>query len=65
MNSTLVVVRPFGTHAKGDAVSDAAAIAQILASEHAANVVRVFAAHAPTPAPAAPSLAPSSAKQGG
>lgn len=43
MNITLVVVRPFGAHAKGDVVTDAAAIAQILAGEQAHCVVRVTA----------------------
>ncbi len=52
MTTTLVVVRPFGTHAKGDAISDAAAIAAILAGEQARNVVRVQAAASPPPAPA-------------
>lgn len=37
----LVVVRAFGPHAKGDSVTDADAIATILAGENAADVVRV------------------------
>jgi hypothetical protein len=41
MNIHLVVVRPFGTYAKGDIVTDANTIAAILGSESAANVVRV------------------------
>ncbi len=48
MNTTLVVVRAFGSHAKGDVITDAAAIAIILASEQVQNVVRVL-----TPAPVA------------
>ncbi len=46
MTSTLVVVRPFGAHAKGDVVSDPAAVAQILAGENAHCVVRVVASPA-------------------
>jgi hypothetical protein len=41
MNVKLVVVRPFASHAKGDVVSDSGEVAKILASESAANVVRV------------------------
>ncbi len=41
MTIQLVVVRPFGTYAKGAVIGDAASIATILASEQAANVVRV------------------------
>jgi hypothetical protein len=41
MNVNLVVVRPFGNYAKGDTIADAATIAQILAGEHAHDVVRV------------------------
>ncbi len=48
MTLKLVVVRPFGTHGKGDVITDAAAIAAVLQSEQAACVVRVIA-----PAPAA------------
>jgi hypothetical protein len=59
MSTTLVVVRPFGGHAKGDAITDAATIAQILAGELAANVVRVFTT-TPTPTTSAPAT-----KQGG
>jgi hypothetical protein len=39
----LVVVRPFAAYAIGDAVTDADTIAAILASPHAADVVRVHA----------------------
>jgi hypothetical protein len=60
MTPTLVVVRPFGTHAKGDAIADAATVAQILATEHATKVVRVFSTATPAPAPA-----PTTAQQGG
>ena len=41
MTIQLVVVRPFGTYVKGDVIGDAASIAAVLASEQAANVVRV------------------------
>ncbi|MCW3477656.1 hypothetical protein [Limobrevibacterium gyesilva] len=41
MNFHLVVVRPFGAYAKGDIVTDAAAVAAILGSENARDVVRV------------------------
>ena len=46
MNTTLVVVRAFASHAKGDVVTDAAQIATILAGEQAGNVVRVVTAAA-------------------
>jgi hypothetical protein len=41
MSIQLVVVRPFGTFGKGDVISDAPTIAQVLGSEQAACVVRV------------------------
>lgn len=41
MSMQLVVARPFGTHLRGDVVTDPAEIAKILASQSAANVVRV------------------------
>jgi hypothetical protein len=41
MTIQLVVVRPFGTYAKGDVIGDAASIAAISASEQATCVVRV------------------------
>ena len=41
MTIQLVVVRPFGTYAKGDVIGDAASITTILASEQATCVVRV------------------------
>lgn len=41
MELHLVVVRAFGPYAKGDVVAQAAAVAAILAGEHAGNVVRV------------------------
>ncbi len=41
MDIRLVVVRPFGPHSKGDMVTDATETQKILASEHAADVVRV------------------------
>jgi hypothetical protein len=37
----LVVVRPFGPYRVGDVISDDESIRQILASDHATNVVRV------------------------
>ncbi len=45
MEMHLVVVRPFGGLARGDAVTDAARIAEILHSEHARDVVRVVASN--------------------
>ncbi len=44
MNLHLVVVRPFGPHAKGSVITDATDIASILASPYADHVVRI-----PTP----------------
>jgi hypothetical protein len=41
MDVHLVVVRAFGPYAKGDVVASPAAVAQILAGEHAGCVVRV------------------------
>jgi hypothetical protein len=41
MQFELMVVRAFGAYAKGDVVSDAEAIAAILAGENAAHVVRI------------------------
>jgi hypothetical protein len=41
MNVHLVVVRPFGTYRKGDTITDAKTVSQILASGNAHNVVRV------------------------
>ena len=37
----VVVVRAFGPYRVGDVVSDAEAIARIMASEHAGHVVRI------------------------
>ena len=48
MNTTLVVVRAFASHAKGDVVTDPAEIAAILGGEQAHAVVRVIT---PSPAP--------------
>jgi hypothetical protein len=42
MNFHLVVVRPFAAYGKGDVVTDAAAIREILAGQNAHNVVRVL-----------------------
>ncbi len=41
MQFHLVVVRPFGTYAKGALVTDADTVAAILAGENAADVVRI------------------------
>ena len=41
MNFHLVVVQAFGPHAKGDRIADPTEIASVLASDHAASVVRV------------------------
>lgn len=41
MNYHLVVVRAFGSHAKGDAITDPDTIAEVLAGEQRASVVRV------------------------
>jgi hypothetical protein len=46
MDMHLVVVRPFGGLARGEPITDAARIAAILNSEHAADVVRVGSAPA-------------------
>lgn len=43
MNIHLVVVRPFGAHQRGDVITDAGMVAQILASSNAHDVVRVAA----------------------
>lgn len=42
MQPTLVVIRPFGGHAIGDIVTAADAVTQILASDHADQVVKVI-----------------------
>jgi hypothetical protein len=44
MDMHLVVVKPFGDHARGDIVTDAVRVNQILNSEHARSVVRVVMA---------------------
>lgn len=41
MKSALIVVRPFGAHAIGDVITDAGKAGELLASEHAHDVVRV------------------------
>ena len=41
MDLTLVVVRPFGTHAVGDRITETATVAATLASDHAHSVVAV------------------------
>jgi hypothetical protein len=70
VNVKLVVVRPFGSYASGDFVSDATAVAALLSSEHADNVVRVggSAGAADTasesPAATAASLGGTKAKEG-
>jgi hypothetical protein len=47
MSIFLVVVRPFWTYGKGDVVSDAASIADIVSSDKASWVVRVDGAPQP------------------
>lgn len=41
MQFHLVVVRPFGTYAKGAVITNAVDVATILAGENAADVVRI------------------------
>ncbi len=41
MRTALVVVRPFGSHAVGDVITDEAEGRDVLAGEHADSVVRV------------------------
>ncbi len=41
MKSALIVVRPFGAYAIGDVVTDATRTDELLAGEHAHDVVRV------------------------
>ena len=41
MNIHLVVVQAFGSHAKGDRITDPSEIATVLASDHSGNVVRL------------------------
>ncbi len=62
MQTNLVVVRPFSSHAVGDLITAADAISQILTSDHANCVVRI-AAPTPTPA-AAPAAAPAAKTEG-
>ena len=47
MDTTLVVVRPFGPHAIGDRIIDAETITATLASDHAGNVVAVQSSTTP------------------
>ncbi len=42
MQPTLVVVRPFGTHAIGDVITNATDVTSILASDHATHVVKII-----------------------
>jgi hypothetical protein len=42
MNFHLVVVRAFGAYGKGDIITDATVIGDVLASAHAGHVVRVL-----------------------
>lgn len=60
----LVVVRSFGPYAVGDRVTDATAIAGILASEHAANIVRVTASNGAGGGTAPAKAKASAAKEG-
>ncbi len=48
----LIVVRPFGAHRPGDAISDPDEMARVLESEHAAHVVRCAVPGGPVPADA-------------
>ena len=41
MKSALIVVRPFGVHVVGDVITDAGKAEELLAGEHAHDVVRV------------------------
>ena len=41
MRTALVVVRPFGSHAVGDVITDEGEGDRVLAGEHADSVVRV------------------------
>lgn len=41
MRTALVVVRPFGSHAIGDVITDEAEADRVLTGEHADSVVRV------------------------
>ncbi len=64
MNMHLVVVRPFGSFSRGDTIVDPKRVAEILASYHAANVVRVNMGGMarPQPAPVSqPAASPGSA----
>ena len=47
MTKSLVVVRPFGRHARGDTITDTGEIAAVLQSEHARSVVCVMANEVP------------------
>ncbi|HTR17162.1 MAG TPA: hypothetical protein VMI52_09035 [Acetobacteraceae bacterium] len=46
MATVLVVVRPFGSHAVGDVISDTQDVSTVLAGEHKHDVVRAPAAAA-------------------
>ena len=52
MTITLVVVRPFAGLSRGDSITDPGRIGAVLASEHAADVVRVLAVPGHSAAPA-------------
>jgi len=49
MSLALVVTNPFGNYARGAQITDAQTITDVLASDFAANVVKVEAPDAPTP----------------
>ena len=53
MQTTLVVVRAFGSHAIGDLITSATETAQILASEHVNYVVQMVPPAAPFTQPEA------------
>lgn len=50
----LVVTNPFGDHARGDRITDAATVEAVRESHNAANVVAVTAPDEPVADPAAP-----------
>lgn len=49
MSVVLVVTNPFGDYARGAQITEAKAISDVLASDFAANVVKVEAPDAPAP----------------
>lgn len=49
MAIVLTVSNPFGSYRRGDRITDPAAVKEILASEHAADVVKVSQPDSPAP----------------